>query len=142
MKVKLSNVSMLQNHPFFLTFFNSLKCVGSLIEKFYIQTVPGTKHHRFLVSFIFLLHLPFFRHNKRLRRREHLQRKETISCEPYFSGFCVSGVTPCTHFVPFQVTIASTVPPTQALPACLLRSLHRAWQAHCSLLGYEVSNLG
>ena len=69
----------------FLTFFNSLKCVGSLIEKFYIQTVPGTKHHRFLVSLIFLLHLSFFRHNKRLRRVEHLQRKETLSSEPYFS---------------------------------------------------------
>ena len=68
----------------FLTFFNSLICVGSLIEKFYIQTVPGTKHHRFLVSLIFLLQLSFFRHNKRLRKVEHLQRKETISSEPYF----------------------------------------------------------
>ena len=69
----------------FLIYFNSLICVGSLIEKFYIQTVPGTKHHRFLVSLIFLLHLSFFRHNKRLRRVEHLQRKETLSSEPYFS---------------------------------------------------------
>ena len=68
----------------FLTFVNSLICVGSLIEKFYIQTVPGTKHHRFLVSLIFLLHLSFFRHNERLRRVEHLQRKETLSSEPYF----------------------------------------------------------
>ena len=38
--------------------------------------------------------------------------------------------------------MTSTVPRTQALPACLLRLQHRAWQAHCSLLGYEVSNLG
>ena len=69
----------------FPTFFNSLICIGSLIEKFYIQTVPGTKHHRFLVSLIVLKHLSFFGHNKRLRRVEHLQRKETISSEPYFS---------------------------------------------------------
>ena len=70
----------------FLKIFNSLICVDSLIEKFYIQTVPGTKHHRFFVCLTFHLHLSFFRHNKRLRRGEHLQRKETLSCEPYFSN--------------------------------------------------------
>ena len=70
----------------FLTFFNSLICVGSLIEKCYIQTIPGTKHHRFLVTLIFLLHLSFFGHKIRLRRGEHLQRKETHSCEPYFNS--------------------------------------------------------
>ena len=82
--MKLFNVLMLQNiHS--ITFYSSLKFVGFLIDKFYIQTVPGTKHHRFLVSLIFLLHLLFFRHNKRLRRVEHLQRKGALSFEPYFS---------------------------------------------------------
>ena len=111
----------------FLTFFNSLICVGSLIEKFYIQTVPGTKHHRFLVSLIFLLQLSFFRHNKRL------QRKETISSEPYFRCNSITNLVPLVNFSSSfrfrvrQSCAAVSLRLSQSKPACARLS---AWRRH------------
>ena len=81
--MKLFNVSMLQNiHS--ITFYSSLKCVGFLIDKFCIQTVPGTKQHRFIFKLTILLHSWFFRHKKRLRSLEHLQGRETVYLKLYF----------------------------------------------------------
>ena len=45
-------------------FCNSLICKSFVIEIFYFQTVPGTKHHRFIFILTFYAMPSFFRHQK------------------------------------------------------------------------------
>ena len=45
-------------------FYNSLICLSFVIEIFYFQTVPGTKHHRFILYLTFYNMPSFFRHQK------------------------------------------------------------------------------
>ena len=109
--MKLFNVSMLQNiHS--ITFYNSLKCVGFLVDKSYIQTVPGTKQHRFILRLTILLHLWFFRHKKRLRSLEHLQGRETVYLKLYYSVLLVTLqyiVILCSYNTPSYTIFAATL---------------------------------
>ena len=45
-------------------FCNSLICKSFVIEIFYFQTVPGTKHHRFMINLTFYAVPSLFRHQK------------------------------------------------------------------------------
>ena len=47
-----------------MIFYNSLICLSFVIEIFYFQTVPGTKHHRFIFILTFYAMPSFFRHQK------------------------------------------------------------------------------
>ena len=68
-------------------FYNSLICLGFEITIFYIQTVPGTKHHRFILELTFFATPLFFQtQKKRLMRIVHLQDLEFVSFELYFSS--------------------------------------------------------
>ena len=49
---------------FSIIFYDSLICLSFVIEIFYFQTVPGTKHHRLMFSLTFFAMLLFFRHQK------------------------------------------------------------------------------
>ena len=65
-----------------ITFYNSLICVNFLIEKLYIQTVPGAKQHRFMLSLTFLLHLRFLDIKKDSGGQSTYRRKKLfpLSC--------------------------------------------------------------
>ena len=49
---------------FSIIFYNSLICLSFVIEILYFQTVPGTKHHIFMLTLTFFTMLLFFRHQK------------------------------------------------------------------------------
>ena len=101
MKVNGSNVLMLQNH-FFCNINDSF-----VIEIFYIQTVPGTKHHRFILGLTFFAKSSFFRHKKRLMRIEHLQSRRIISSEPYFKGKSQRCNAHCSLLLPWYCSSSS-----------------------------------
>ena len=120
--MKLFNVSMLQNIHF-ITFYNSLKRVGFLIEKFYFQTVPGTKQYRFIVRLTILLHLLFFRHKK------DSGRWSTYKVEEVSALSCILVV--CIHF---------TRPMPRPIPRFILNNIPASRQV-CAVVDFSYSAL-
>ena len=49
---------------FSILFYHTLVCLSFVIEILYKQTVPGTKHHSFIIVFTFFSTPSFFRHQK------------------------------------------------------------------------------
>ena len=65
-----------------IIFYNSLICLSFEIEIFYFQTVPGTKHHRFIFTLTFSAIPSFFRHQKDSGRQSSYKGENlyNVSC--------------------------------------------------------------
>ena len=71
---------------FSIVFYNSLICLSFVIKIFYLYTVPGTKHHRFMFSLTFSAMPSFFRHQKN-SGRQSIYKGENLYCVSCILGF-------------------------------------------------------
>ena len=75
-----------------IIFYNSLICLSFVIEIFYFQTVPGTKHHRFILGLTFFSLPSFFRHQKD-SGRQSIYKGENLYDVSCILGFFIQSST-------------------------------------------------